>query len=142
MIASSLYYPHLEKNEQFQVYELERTPLEIPETLNMTLSTKQIKETGGISLLSIVIQHRLFYKLQGLDESNTQQANNKTAKTKKKKKKEKTDKNGKKRVIKIQNEYLLFLFAPFSRTHYPLPGLRDQVLGFFRFLKQQKWNKK
>ena len=89
MIASSLYYPHLEKNEQFQVYELERTPLEIPETLNMTLSTKQIKETGGISLLSIVMQHRLFYKLQGLDESNTQQANNKTAKTKKKKEKRK-----------------------------------------------------
>ena len=53
----------------------------------MTLSTKQIKETGGISLLSIVIQHRLFYKLQGLDESNTQQANNKRDKTKQKKKK-------------------------------------------------------
>ena len=79
--------------------------------------------------------------MQGLDESSTQQANNKTAKTKKKKK-EKTDKNGKKRVIEIQNEYLLFLFAPFSRTHYPLPVLCDQVLGFFRFLKQQKWNKK
>ena len=77
--------------------------------------------------------------MQGLDESNTQQANNKTDK---KKEKEKTDENGKKRATEIQNEYLLFLFAPFSRTHYPLPVLRDQVLWFFRFLKQQKWNKK
>ena len=53
--------------------------------------------------------------MQGLDESNTQQANNKTDKTKQKKKKKRKDRQKwEKRVIEIQNEYLLFYLLHFQ----------------------------